>query len=694
MHFLCVPRRGKTNAGYSGVIPGIPCSFACLIQLAEHCDSFLEVGDGRIHNRGIGHIDARHLQAVQGADSAAAGKECEILIDVRLALVLDSAGDGGRCGNAGGILVYVEGTVEVGDAHPLHGDLLVADHALAEILLDDVVVGVAKALLGEGGTSLGHGVDVTLELGKHGLAVEGALVGFHELVENGQLLFPAGGLAELLVAEEQLVDSRGNLSHKDGVAGILGSVVLAGVVGVHGVPCLVGKGGHVVDLLVIVEQNIGLGIIAACAVRTAPFALGGVYVNPLLILDTVLQGARVLVAQDLHRINDGLHRLVEAVLLGAVGDEGGVEVIHMQSRQTQHLTLEVEIVVDGLHVAVDGINEVVVDDGGDLVVVGGGLDAGLEAADLGQGGSLLDGVAQQSGEGVAKLLVGLIELLKRCAADASVLAGQAEHIGGIGELHQLALLVADLAEGEVGVGEDALHLGVAAQADADVGQQLLLVVGQGVLAVAAAELNGAAVLVQRRKLCVPCLKGLILDLHQHGGEEEGGRICVICQVCNSVAERKILVVRLVQIGGQEGKLIELGDHAVQLGAGLQGIIEPLGGLCHGVAVAGKIGDKFLRAGIIGLEIGLGGVDAGQIPLILCGDLVSYVCHINTFSFVSDIGVMVLLYPTRRCLSMQSGEIGAKSRLRGGFARQMYPAKKQQRSEPLVHSAVIDDYRFL
>ena len=80
----------------------------------------------------------------------------------------------------------------MGDSHPLQRDLFVADNALTEVLLDDIIVGLANVLLCQCCAGLGHSVDITLEFGKHRLTVEGALVGLHQLVEDRQLLFTAG----------------------------------------------------------------------------------------------------------------------------------------------------------------------------------------------------------------------------------------------------------------------------------------------------------------------------------------------------------------------------------------------------------------------------------------------------------------------------------------------------------------------
>ena len=113
------------------------------------------------------------------------------------------------------------------------GNLLIADNARTEIFLDKRVVVLADALGGQRNSLFAHGVHIPLKLGKHGLAVERALVGLHELVEDIQLLVIALTFFQLAMGEEQFVDRGSHLGNEDGVGGVLRFVIMGGEPGMH-----------------------------------------------------------------------------------------------------------------------------------------------------------------------------------------------------------------------------------------------------------------------------------------------------------------------------------------------------------------------------------------------------------------------------------------------------------------------------
>ena len=513
------------------------------------------------------------------------------------------------------------------NTHPLAGDLLIADNVLAEVTAYQLVVALAQQILGEGLPCFHHGVHFLFELCEHGLAVEGALVGLHELIENVQLFLAVVGLAEELAEQHQLVDGGGDLCHEDGVVGFLGRVGLGGEVAVHGVACFVCQGGNVVQGVGIVQKDIGLGIVAAGAVSTATLALVGVNVCPALFLKACGQGGVVFLAEELDGIQDDVNRFLVGILTVAGGDEGGVDVVEVKLGNTQSLLLQRVVIVERLQVLGNGVAQVVVDNGGHLVTEDGGGDAVGEVSHLGVGGALLDEGVHQCGVGVAEGGIGSVDTVEGRLTDAAVGALEEDAVGAVGERHGLAVFPFDLAEGEIGVGEGGADVAVGVEACGQVCHQLFALVGQGVGTVAEGGLDGAAVFLQLGEFGEPFVQSLVVQAEKVGIHEEGGGGQVVVQVHHAALQGNVAVIGGVHVGVKGGVAVKLLEDTAQSGHIAEHIVQRLCTCEHGVLMGRECGDHFLGAVIVGIKGLHVCVDHGEIPFVLCRNIGSYVGHV-------------------------------------------------------------------
>ena len=78
--------------------------------------------------------------------------------------------NGGR--EARGVLVYVEAVIEVRDARPFEGDVLVERNAVAEVLCIQLLIDATERIGGDTGALCGELGHFQLEFSEHGLAVQ------------------------------------------------------------------------------------------------------------------------------------------------------------------------------------------------------------------------------------------------------------------------------------------------------------------------------------------------------------------------------------------------------------------------------------------------------------------------------------------------------------------------------------------
>ena len=255
-------------------------AFHLVQQLAEELQSV-------VHGGGTGHIHTGALQQVDGALGAAAGQEAQIVLHSVLPFPQNAAGQGNGSRIAGGVLENIVIIVEVGNSGPLHGDLIVHHHVLAVIQLAQPGILGAEHIGGQGLACVHGCAHELLELGKHGLAVDGALELVQEVVDQEDPLLLVGGLLQQILHEQGLVAGGGHLGHEDHIVGVDLVLVLVGQVGVQGVAHLVGQGELAVQGAGVVQQHKGMDL-GACGVSAAPLALVLIDIDPA-VLEALLQ---------------------------------------------------------------------------------------------------------------------------------------------------------------------------------------------------------------------------------------------------------------------------------------------------------------------------------------------------------------------------------------------------------------------
>ena len=245
------------------------------------------------------------------------------------------------------------------DARPFQPDLLIHDKIWAEVILHKLAVQRAEGSRAQRFAAFPHRVGLAFKLGKHCLAVNGALKVFKILVEQhepgrGVLLF-----FEKLLDHEVFVDGGGNFRHKQRVAGVLRRLGTVGQQTVHAVAHFMRDGRNAVQRAGEVGQDIGLGIVGAGGISAATFAFVGINVNPALGKAAADFGA-VRFAKRGHRLQHHLPGLLVGIAGGAFTGQRGVDIIIMQFVQPKQPFAQRDIAVHGRQMGPNRGDKVVV----------------------------------------------------------------------------------------------------------------------------------------------------------------------------------------------------------------------------------------------------------------------------------------------------------------------------------------------
>lgn len=168
-----------------------------------------------------------------------------------------------------------------------------------------------------------------LELGEHRLAVQCTLELVEEVVDEIRALLAVVGLAEQVAHQEDLVAGRGDLGDEDDVLRRIHRLVFAGVPRMHGVAHLVDEGKHAVEVILVVEQHVGVGPAVAGAVGAAAFAGVLIHVEPA-VAKGLLKHVRIVLAEHRECFERGLLGLFKGDLNIRVRDDRGVDIVHVQ----------------------------------------------------------------------------------------------------------------------------------------------------------------------------------------------------------------------------------------------------------------------------------------------------------------------------------------------------------------------------
>lgn len=208
---------------------------------------------------------------------------------------------------------------------------------------------------------------------------------------------------------------------------------------------LVGQGKLAVQIVLVVQQDIGVGTAVAGGVGAAALADVLVHVDPA-VAEALLQQGHIVVTQHLQGLQHGLLGLLIGDGLVGVGHDGGVHIVHMQLVHAQQLLAQGNVAVHLVQVVVNGLDEVHVHRHGDLGGVQGGLDGTVVMAGVGKEAQLLELTVQGGSNGVLILAQLLVIGLEGPAAQLPVGAGQQGHKGGVRQGMDAALAVGDVGE--------------------------------------------------------------------------------------------------------------------------------------------------------------------------------------------------------------------------------------------------------
>ena len=123
-------------------------SFEFAAGFCHFVDHFIEELQSVFDGFGAEHVNASVTQKVDWGFGAAAFQEAQVVFAALFPQVQNTLRkrNGGR--EARGVLVYVEAVIEVRDARPFEGDVLVECNAVAEVLCVQLLIDAAERIGG------------------------------------------------------------------------------------------------------------------------------------------------------------------------------------------------------------------------------------------------------------------------------------------------------------------------------------------------------------------------------------------------------------------------------------------------------------------------------------------------------------------------------------------------------------------
>ena len=280
----------------------------------------------------------------------------------------------------------------------------------------------------------------------------------------------------------------------------------------HGVTHLVGKGEHAVEIVLVVEQHIGVRPAAAGAVGAAALAGIFIHVDPAVV-EALLQHVRIVLAEHGERLEHVCLRLVIGDLGVRVRDDRRIDVVHVQRINAHDLLAQGNVAVHLVKVAVHRVDEIGVHRRRHLGHVERGLERGVITARIGKELELLELCVKRGGIGVAEFARALVVGFEGVLAQRAVSARQQRHERAVGQLMRFALAVRHVGIADVRVVEHA-ERAAGALADLAGGGKQLLALGREDMCLAAAQLiDIAAIGLELRLFGVETRKRFIGDVH-------------------------------------------------------------------------------------------------------------------------------------------------------------------------------------
>ena len=379
-----------------------------------------------------------------------------------------------------------------------------------------------------------------------------------------------------------------------------------------GVAHLMRQRGDAVQRAAEVQQDIGVGVIAAAGVRTAALAAVGVNIDPALG-KRLADGFGVILAQGSNSLQHHFLRGFVGVALIQIADQRGVDIVEMQLLHAQHLLAQADVAVHRGHMLAHGGNQIVVDLGGNVLPCHGHSAGGFIVAGVCFRHRSLDRTGIGGGKGVDVLAVALVEAAEGILAQNAIVVHLQGNKAGAGDLDILTGGILGGFKHQIGIVKTLVRLGGCLHDLPEAGKQLFLGLAQG--------MGLAAQQVLQHKFVVGNGGGvdqgvqLFLRQTQQFGLEEGQRSDHLDILAADAGVHTLGVlgagILVVALGGVAVQALQL---ALQSGLGIQ-----IGFQRVGIVQLARKGSDSVNVGIqrgkCGFPRGIVGKHGRQIPLV-------------------------------------------------------------------------------
>ena len=412
---------------------------------------------------------------------------------------------------------------------------------------------------------------------------------------------------------------------------------------------LVGDSEHGFEIVLLVEQNIGVRARASGGVRAAALAAVLVHVYPAAA-EARFEQLGIVLAEDAQGFEDGLLRLVIADRDGSIRYDRGVHIVHMQLIHAEELLAQCDIAVHLVHVIVDSVDEVEVYALRNLGrVERRGKGRGIFPR-IGKEAKLLKLRVKRRGNGVFELVIALIAVFKGALAEHSVRALHERHKRPGRERVRLTLSVDRVIKAQVGISQCAADRVRRVGHLPGSGEQALLGGGKDMLRAAAQAVQVAAVGLKLRALAVEGIERLFGDgdeLRCRKGRRARDRDAAADALAAHVliaGVRRVLIRLAPSVAHQLFKAH--GDLVVQLHI----LQQPRGALAERALVPCKLLRHLHQGFIFAQPVLIGFEYICQIPCELHGDLVSFRDSFSSHRHLQEQNLckVIITQPPRLC----------------------------------------------
>ena len=227
---------------------------------------------------------------------------------------------------------------------PLQRIGVVDHHFRAVVAFQQIKVSGAQPLTGYRLAALGKFMRRQFELGEHGLTEEGAADRLAGAVQIEQSFIPALGALQKVGDQQLLVEGGGDFGGEGGIVGSLERLGLAGQQRMHGVAPFVAIGRQTLEVVRVVEEQIGMHIIGGAEhIGPSRLALLRIDVRPLA-QGRLGQSVDIVRTQGLQRFQSGLAGGRQVELCVELGQRR-IDVVIGHVRQAQQPAPHVKIAV-------------------------------------------------------------------------------------------------------------------------------------------------------------------------------------------------------------------------------------------------------------------------------------------------------------------------------------------------------------